>query len=67
MEASAAFLRQEDIPEIEGDNYNLKHGQYYNENEGKYFPYFIQAFKNELQDGKYSLGHRFYMKKPDIL
>ena len=65
MEASAAYLRQEKLPEIEGDNYNLKHGHLYNIIDDKYYPYFIQAFKHELQDGEFSLGYRFYMKKPE--
>lgn len=66
METSAAFLRQEKLPEIESDNYNLKHGQYYNKNGDNYYPYFIQAFKHPLDDNQkeFSLGYRFYMKKP---
>lgn len=68
MEASAAFLRQEDLPEIESEKYDLKDGKHYNkyDNDDKYYPYFIQAFKHKLdnQEG-FSLGYRFYMKKPD--
>lgn len=70
MEASAAFLRQIDLPEIENDYYTLKHGEYYNTIEGEPYPYFIQAFKKDLGKDKpdnerYSLGYRFYMKKPE--
>ncbi|HKM12564.1 MAG TPA: SPASM domain-containing protein [Bacteroidales bacterium] len=71
MEASTAFLRQIDLPEIEDDYYTLKHGEYYNKYDGKDYPYFIQAFKKDLGKDKsgvqigYSLGYRFYMKKPE--
>ena len=65
MEASAAFLRQIDLPEIENDYYTLKHGEYYNTYDGDNYPYFIQAFKKKLNDNQFSLGYRFYMKKPE--
>lgn len=69
MEASAAFLRQEDLPEIEREEYDLKDGKHYNKFDkyAKYYPYFIQTFKKELdnQEGLFSLGYRFYMKKPN--
>ena len=69
MEASDAFLRQEDLPEIESKKYDLKDGKHYNKFDkyANYYPYFIQTFKKELdnQEGLFSLGYRFYMKKPD--
>lgn len=68
MEASAAFLRQEDLPEIESENYDLKDGAHYNYKKSinKYYPYFIQAIKHKLEcNNGFSLGYRFYMKKPE--
>jgi len=66
MEASAAFLRQMDLPEIESDCYTLKHGKHYNTYNSKDYPYFIQAFKKKLSDNKgVSLGYRFYIKRPE--
>lgn len=68
MEASAAFLRQIDLPEIESENYTLKHGQHFNRIEDKDYPYFMQAFKKKLNDNNdFSLGYRFYMKKTKLI
>ncbi|MDO4729365.1 MAG: hypothetical protein Q4B43_10245 [Bacteroidota bacterium] len=65
MEASAAFLRQIDISEIESNYYTIYgNNKYYNRIEGKDYPYFIQAFKKEVAKDSY-LGYRFYMKKPE--
>lgn len=67
MEASAAFLRQIDLPEIESDYYSLKHNCHYNTFNDKDYPYFMQAFKKEVkkETEEFSLGYRFYMKRPE--
>jgi hypothetical protein len=66
MEASAAFLRQIDLPEIDSDKYNLSvNGDYYNhyhddETGTEYQLNIIKAFKTENN----ALGYRFFIKKP---
>lgn len=61
MEASAAFLRQIDLPEIESDDYFVaKNNNYYYEHNGKKRLNIIKPFKTV--DGH--LGYRFFVQKP---
>lgn len=61
MEASAAFLRQIDLPEIESDNYYIDdNNNYYHERDGIKRLNIIKAFKTD----KGALGYRFFIKKP---
>ncbi|MDR1583056.1 MAG: hypothetical protein LBS55_07350 [Prevotellaceae bacterium] len=66
MEASAAFLRQIDIPEIESEKYNLfANEEYYNNHHDsvtgtEHQLNIIKAFKTENN----ALGYRFFIKKP---
>lgn len=68
MEASAAFLRQIDLPEIESDDYtvDLNDKYYHVDSKGKKRLNILKAFavkKNE-KDIEGHLGYRFFMQKP---
>ena len=61
MEASAAFLRQIDIPEIESDDYNVDENEaLYHERNGVKRLNILKPFKTT----KGTLGYRFFMQKP---
>ena len=71
MEASAAFLRQLDLHEIESDDYSVDdNGLLYHERNGRKRLNIIKAFpvynKEEDEDGKRmgSLAYRFFIQKP---
>ncbi|MDH6357788.1 hypothetical protein [Parabacteroides sp. PF5-9] len=59
MEASAAFLRQIDMPEIESTEYDVECENNNYANESRKFN-LIKAFKTKNN----SLGYRFFIKKP---
>lgn len=60
MEASAAFLRQIDLPEIESEDYCVDNNNvYYHERNGKKRLNVLKAFN---KNG--ALGYRFFMQKP---
>lgn len=63
MEASAAFLRQVDLPDIENDMYNNAE-----ESLGAIDKdYILQAFAKDInKEGKGILAYRFYVKKPKM-
>ena len=68
MEASAAFLRQIDLPEIESDDYtvDLNDKYYHVDSKGKKRLNILKAFavkKNE-KDIEGHLGYRFFLQKP---
>ncbi len=68
MEASAAFLRQIDLPEIESDDYtvDLNDKYYHVDSKGKKRLNILKAFavkKNE-KDTEGHLGYRFFVQKP---
>ena len=61
MEASAAFLRCIDLPEIESDDYYVdKNDLYYHERNGKKRLNILKAFKTDRN----TLGYRFFVQKP---
>lgn len=68
MEASAAFLRQIDLPEIESDDYtvDLDDKYYHEESKGKKRLNILKAFavKENENDTKGHLGYRFFLQKP---
>lgn len=69
MEASAAFLRQIDMPEIESEDYHVDiDGKYYHERNAKKRLNILKAIKVSRRDGQgrttKSLGYRFFVQKP---
>ena len=68
MEASAAFLRQIDLPEIESDNYtvDLNDKYYHVDSKGKKRLNILKAFaiKENEENAKGRLGYRFFLQKP---
>jgi len=63
MEASSAFLRQIDIPEIESDDYQIYPDDLiYNEKSGKLN--ILKAIKATDNISVYSLGYRMFLSKP---
>ena len=68
MEASAAFLRQIDLPEIESDDYtvDLDDKYYHKDSKGKKRLNILKAFavKGNENDTKGHLGYRFFVQKP---
>lgn len=71
MEASAAFLRQIDLPEIESEDYTIDYGtpeelsRYYHERNGKKHLNILKAFAiDKQQDNTGRLGYRFFVQKP---
>ena len=68
MEASAAFLRQIDLPEIESDNYTLDYDDSYFhiDEKGKKHLNILKAFaiKESAGSKRGRLGYRFFLQKP---
>lgn len=63
MEASSAFLRQIDIPEIESDDFQIYPDDLiFNEKSGKI--HILKAFKATDEAQGYSLGYRMFLSKP---
>lgn len=66
MEASAAFLRQVDLPEIESEDYSMSE-QELKGTDVIDKPYLLQAFAKDInKEGKGILAYRFYVKKPKM-
>jgi predicted Rossmann-fold nucleotide-binding protein len=64
MDASAAYLRKEDVVLTNSDDYNIKHNDNSWQSEKKN-PHFIKAVKK--QDGKNNyLGYRFFLLRPAL-
>lgn len=66
MEASAAFLRQLDMPEIESEDYHVDDDEkYYHKRNGKPRLNILKAFADDKQpDMTGRLGYRFFVQKP---
>lgn len=68
MDASAAFLRQIDLPEIESDDYtvDLDDKFYHVDSKDKKRLNILKAFaiKDDENDTKGRLGYRFFLQKP---
>ena len=64
MKASAAFLRQLDLQEIESEYYKVDDNDaYYHEGNGKKRLNIIKAFKAPTKEG-WALGYRFFVQRP---
>ena len=68
MDASAAFLRQIDLPEIESDDYTVERNDKYfhKDSKDKKRLNILKAFaiKDDENDTKGRLGYRFFLQKP---